>query len=629
MSRTSNVAPPGVSAPYMSSLTDPSAPTIGRRRFIRGALVLGAALAVDQLPLAGAFARSRLRRWSDPKTWGGRVPGRRDVVRISKPVLLDVNARVAGIVIGPGGSLVFHPRRSVTLRSTGNIVVRGKLRMAPASHSRKHRLVFVDVNERRFRGKSLTPLKSDVGLWVMDRGVLSVDGARKLAWTWAAGDIAAGASAVTLSEVPSGWRRGDEIAITPTMHPNSGRHAEAFDVARIKAIDGRTIKLSRPTGFAHPKVAVAPDKSFGAEVLNLTRNVMIEGTKGGRSHIFMRSRKPQHLKFLAVRHLGPRKRNRRNRDFTKVVVGRWPIHFHHAMGGSRGSEVAGVVARNVGSHAYVTHMSHGVEFRNCIAYDVLEDPYWWDKFDGTNDTLLDRCVAAKVSTDSEDKRGSLYGFVMGLGRRNVARNCVATGVMGTPLTDTGGFGWLEKNGGHWTFNNNVAHNNLNDGLFNWLNSGDVHEINRFTAYRNGRAGIEHGAYENRHHYEDCHVVDNKYSVILHTVSKDAPRLSFRRCILKGDILIPRRLGGQAGAPVLFIDSGFAGKIIVDHTNSVAPDNFGLYDFVYVDLNGRDLEPLDFKLVHMWPGSLIRVQRKNDTAYQINDLKLVTPIPPFM
>jgi hypothetical protein len=600
-----------------------------RRRFLEGTLLMGAAVATDQLLWPGSgLARSRVHRWSDPRTWGGRVPGRRSVVRITKPVLLDVDARVAGIEVTRSGSLTFHPHRSIKLSSSGNIVVRGTLRMAPASADEDHRLVFLNIDERRFKGETLNPVASDVGLWVIDSGVLKISGTPKRAWTRVYGSVAQGAKTMWLLEDPTGWRVGDEVAITPTLHPSEGGHAQAFDVARITAVKGRSVTLSKPTTFAHPEVSLGPNKTLTAEVLNLTRNVNIEGTRGGRTHIFTRSHKPQTIKYLGVRHMGPRQRDKKGPEHTKVVVGRWPVHFHHAMGGSRGSIVQGVVAREVGSHAYVTHMSHGVKFRSCIAYDVLEDPYWWDKFDKTNDTVVDSCVAAKVDSDSKDQLGTIYGFVLGLGSGNVARNCVATGIMGTPRTDTGGYGWLEKNGGKWIFEDNVSHNNLNDGLFNWLNSGDVHSVARFITYRNGRAGLEVGAYENRHQFEECISTENRYSVILHAVSKGTPPLLFNNCVLNGEILVPRRLGGQAGAPVLFADGKVAGRITVDHTNSVAVDNWGLYDFVRMDIDGRDLEPEDFNLILLWPGSRIRVQRRDETAFEFNDLLQVSDIPPF-
>src|SRR5687768_9458682 len=97
-----------------------------------------------------ASGATPVRRWSDPATWGGRVPGRYDVAVVTGTVLLDVSARVAGVVIEPGALLTFRRRKSVTLRSSGNVVVLGKLRMRPRFRRISHRLVFVGVDEKRF-----------------------------------------------------------------------------------------------------------------------------------------------------------------------------------------------------------------------------------------------------------------------------------------------------------------------------------------------------------------------------------------------------------------------------------------------------------------------------------------------
>src|SRR5262245_56622211 len=39
--------------------------------------------------------------WSDPDTWGGEVPGEGDVAVVDRPILLDIDAAVAGIRIEP------------------------------------------------------------------------------------------------------------------------------------------------------------------------------------------------------------------------------------------------------------------------------------------------------------------------------------------------------------------------------------------------------------------------------------------------------------------------------------------------------------------------------------------------
>jgi hypothetical protein len=122
-------------------------------------------------------------RWSDPKSWSNGVPGAGDVAVVSRRILLDLDTQVAGVVIDPAGELVFDPAASRTLRSTGNVVVRGRLTMRPSSVAQEHQLTFQGVNEAKFVGGGMDVMASDVGLWVVDAGVLDLEGAPRRAWT--------------------------------------------------------------------------------------------------------------------------------------------------------------------------------------------------------------------------------------------------------------------------------------------------------------------------------------------------------------------------------------------------------------------------------------------------------------
>ena len=197
-------------------------------------------------------------------------------------------------------------------------------------------------------------LDSDVGLWVVDDGSMDLAGAARLPWTLAVGDVPAGVDAIEVRDDPAGWQVGDEIVLTPTTPPTTEGHAEAYDVRTIASIDGRTIGLADPVTHDHPAIASARETFPPAEVLNLTRNVQIEGTPEGRAHVFIRSNSPQSIRHVQIRHVGPR---RPAADATEPVLGRYGLHFHMSHEGSRGSLVEGVVVRECGNHAFVPHMS--------------------------------------------------------------------------------------------------------------------------------------------------------------------------------------------------------------------------------------------------------------------------------
>ncbi|MGH2751084.1 MAG: hypothetical protein ACRDK3_09475, partial [Actinomycetota bacterium] len=499
-----------------------------------------------------------------------------------------------------------------TLRSTGNIIVRGKLVMRPATKKTVHKVIFAGVNERRFRGGTMNPVASDVGLWVMGKGVLNIAGAPKTAWTRTVGGVSAGATEIRLEVNPDGWRVGDVIAIAPTRKP-SAKEAGAedhtsFDVAVVRALDGDTITLEEPTRFDHPAVNVG-GKVFTPEILNLTRNVRIQGTKKGRSHVFIRSSRPQTIKYAALSHMGPRKKGEK-------ILGRWPLHFHHCHGRSRGSLIEGVVMRAAGSHAFVAHESNGVVFRDDIAYDCQESPFWWDDKTLSFDTVYDRCVAAK--TDN-------FGFALFKGKGNIVADCVAVGVVPVDHTsNASGYRWPSaKNEGLWTSENCVSHNNARHGVFFWSNSEIEHHVQGFDCYHNGRSGTLHGAYKNGSRYTDCTFTGGEFPVRFKASSKLDRRQEWVRCTFDGaggayagwieNRLVP---GGQ---PVLVQDCTFVGKVLVDAKNTVPIT----YDFVRCGL-----EPNDFDVVMMARESLIRVQRADGTAFQIDHTGLPIPIPPF-
>lgn len=588
--------------------------------------------------------------WSDSTIWRtGILPGLTDTVIVSSnhTITYDlVNSKVSGITIGEGATLNFDPTKTATLETDKNIIVNGTLRMIPFSSSIIHTLGFVNIDETKFVGGGMDPIDSDVGLWVMGNGLLDIFGSPKIAWTRLSGSANQGATIITLQSVPYGWQVGDEISIVPSQHPSVGNASwNGFDVRTITSISGTTISLNSPLTYPHPS-ATDPFNGtvYTAEVLNLTRNVKITGTgdgtasftTNGRAHIFIRSTVPQFLKYFESRLLGPRQINPDSPKYTQGVLGRYPLHFHHAMDGSRGSLVEGVVVRQGGEHAFVPHDSHGITFRNTIAYDVWDDAYWWDgppagdshnTINDTDDVLYDRAVAALLKFDPGFRGYRLNGFTLRRGNNLTIKNSVAVGVQGN--SEASGFDWPE--GGHavWDFKEgNVSHNNKVDGIFAWQNDGLQHIIENFTGYHNGNAGIDHGAYLNVYQYSNNHLFGNSAGIEVRALSGSGParpdgyRLSFEG-VKSADPLEIREHTLESTTPVLYKDCIFS-KVIVDEVKGP-----GLHDFVNCSkLDDSSLERSDFDIVTTQPGTYIRVQRPNGTAYAIDNTGIVTTISPF-
>lgn len=478
--------------------------------------------------------------------------------RLSGNVTLGATTVVAGDV------LEFDPNVSTTVEISGDLMVEGTLRMKPASGSIQHVLRFTNGGE----------------LHVMT-GQLDIVGTPKTAWNRSGND--------------STWGASDALVVTPV------------------AAGDYTVKPFTK-GSAVPKFT-SSSGTFSAEVLNLTRNVRIEGTPSvPMKRIMIMSPKPQTIRYAAVRYAG-----------ITSELAMYPIHMHFMGEGARGSLLEGVVVQDGYHHAYAIHASHGVTVRNCIAYSIIGDAFWWDlppsQDDGvnnTNDGVWENCVVADVREGASTEPAEVSGFLLGAGSGNVIKGCVAAAVSGS--ANASGFHWPSQANSQpnvWVFQDSIAHNNPVHGIFVWQNTGTQgHFIDRFVGYNNGRAGTNHGAYsQSGYHYRDTLFVgsgdaDAKQhaQVTVNENRQTASRLSFERVTFASAVplmLVLHQL--ECTLPTLYLDCSFAGQIEVDD----AKNKRGLYDFVR-----SGLESTDFNIVSIHPQSVIRVQRPDNTAFQI-------------
>lgn len=351
-----------------------------------------------------------------------------------------------------------------------NVVVEGTLRMRPGSTLR-----FRDVDESQFvGGHTHMPLATDVGLWVVGHGVLDVEGTPREGWN-------------RTGDHPS-WQPGDEVRVTPTAQGDFSTFAP--------------FTPGDPVPQAYPEVPAA-------EVANLTRDVVIEGTPDGRAHVmFLHAHQPSTIRWATIRNVAP------------AALGRYGLHWHHCHDGSRGTLVEGVVVRDAGGPCYVPHLSHGITMRDVIAADAPR-AFWWDApEDGhlcrvapfedecsmTDDCTVEHMLAVRIGVGLNE---FIDACLLAQGHNNVMRDCVTAAVGGR--TNAAGFHWpsfANQSPNLWEFVDCVAHNCEFNGIFVWQNDGRPHIIDRFTAYNNGIAGVEHGAYKNPYRYRDSVLIGN-------------------------------------------------------------------------------------------------------------------------
>lgn len=609
--------------------------------------------------------------WNVASTWsGGIIPSSAMSVTIAvgHVVTLNSDSTVVGVTVQSGAELRYLPSASVALSSTGNVLVYGKLSMKPASAAIVHTLRFVDINEADFVGGGMSPIASDVGLWVMcdqetetemplcvqgtPGGTLDLQGTAKAAWLRAQGGLFAGATQITLSSAPTGWQVGDTLIIAPTESPSVGTGSwSGFEGRTITAINGNVVTLNTALTRAHPAV-VNPWNGdvYTPEVANLSRNVRIWGTGNGlaplagngRSHIFVKSTEAQSIKYVSLRYMGPRKSDA---QYTAPVLGRYALHFHFNEDASRGSIVEGVVCQDAGNHCFVPHASHGITFGDILSYNTFDEPVFWDAppcqncpeeaINDSHDITIDRALVMLVRVDPEHQGSRLSGFILRKGNNNSITNSVAVGVRGN--SDASGYQWPEFGHGLWVFENNIAHNNKEKGLFIWQNNSAPHTISNTVVYHNSGVGIGLGAYRNEYNIIDFYAIGNLgnglFSWATSTTNRrpDGYAQAWERVYSTNNLRIADH-NLPPEVPVLFLECAIPGVTVLEDLDPgviTAKDRPGLYDFVNCTrLDGSSLEPGNFTLTRPQAESVFRVQRPDGTAYQVLGTGAVATIEPF-
>ncbi len=506
-----------------------------------------------------------------------------------------------GVEIPAGEVWAFDPTFTTTVEAGGNVVVRGSLVMRPADRTVEHTLRFVGVDEQAFEGGGMEPLAGDVGLWVVDEGTLDLEGTERTAWDY---------------EWHDEWA-GDEVVAAP----NTAGDYETFTTA------------------AGPDDVPPPNElALATELLDLTRNVRIEGTPQGKTHVLIHSSQPQTIRYVAIRYVGPAfgEEVRGNRaeggDQSNVgsdVTGRYGLHFHRCGDGSRGSIVEGVVIRDADNHAFVPHDSHGITFRDTIAYGTTNEAYWWDPAsrqspsNASNDIRYEHVVAAAVTTT----RGTGSAFALSNGEGNALVDSVAVGVVGRGHS-LSGYHWPGTEKSVWTFEGNTAHNNIGHGIRVWQNVSATHVIERFTGYYNGMAGILHGAYSNSYVYRDLTLFDNglreggDIAVQANAVGRPASdggtdRQEWDHVVTNGATIVLGRHAVTPDAPVRFVDCDFSSVVVEE-----GPNNYSTWEFV-----DCSLQPEDIEVRNLNARSVLRVQNGTE-AWQLTT-DGVTEIDPFV
>lgn len=473
-----------------------------------------------------------------------------DVV-MTEPVVLTESVTVNSLD-QCGHRLELAP--GVVLSSRGNIVNDGDLVIdGTGDPAQTTAIRFVDVDEAAFVSSTAGhsgPVATDVGLWTVltghGHGRLLATGAPKVSWCRAATAIPAGATVIQADRPLDGWRVGDEVVVTPTKRDHYTPHRTT-----ITQVLWDQVTLADPVPIERPTVDVF-GTVYTAELLNLTRNVQIGGTPQGRAHtVFLHNTQPQHISHVEYSWLSPvHPVDEFNNPYTKFVLGRWGVHFHHGGAAVSGSTVVGCTAHDIGGHAFVPHEVDGVTFTDCVAHGVGLGAYWWDNYDArrlatgqawpevpregdeSHNVTYERCVASGVDT-ALDYNGAPVpadqhsGFAMGRGTGNRVVDCVAAGVVTDVRFNGGAYNWTSDDSGEWQTTGSVAHNSVK-GFELWTNNHvDALTHDGVTAYNCDRV-LRDGAYVTGFAWSDVDLVNGSFASVAgkksHTPNPDVLRL---------------------------------------------------------------------------------------------------------
>ena len=339
-------------------------------------------------------------RWSDPATWGGKVPAAGEKVRIptGKTVLLDVTPpRLAGVQID--GTLRFADRR---LRlHTGWIIVHGTLQIGTAAkpHTARAEIV-LDGNPNA----DVMGMGANV-LGVMG-GRLELHGTpRPVRWTRLAATARRGATRLAVQSA-RGWRRGDRIVVASTS--NDPDEAEERTVKRVRR---NMITLDHPLAHTHwgrSERIAGKRVAQRAEVGLLTRNIVIRGPAGSvrdgiGGHVMVMHGSHARVSDVELIHMGQAGR-----------LARYPFHFH-MMGSAPGSYFRSSVVRDSHSRCVTVHGTSDVTVADNVGYETHGHCFFFEDAAETGVKLLRnlglstrRPVAGKAILDSDNAPASFW-----------------------------------------------------------------------------------------------------------------------------------------------------------------------------------------------------------------------------
>lgn len=325
--------------------------------------------------------------WSDPATWGGRVPGDGATVVIpaGKTIVLDTDTkRLADLRID--GSLRFADK-DVSLTS-GAITVAGLLQAGSgtAPFTRRATITLTGAPTGSNDGVSR-------GLRVVGGKLLLYAAAPQPAWTKLNAHAAAGARQITLRQSVN-WKAGDQVVVAPTDHygvsetelravstvsgssVTLGSGLSKFHWGRLQYPTDTGLSLTQDTAYRPPATPAPTQLDERAAVGNLSRRIVIQGAdddawrnQGHGAHVMVMGLKSTvQIDGVEFRRAGQ-----------AGQLGRYPVHWHLLsydpgtgafLGDTTNHYIRNSAIWNSSNRCVVLHATNGVSVQNNICYDI-------------------------------------------------------------------------------------------------------------------------------------------------------------------------------------------------------------------------------------------------------------------
>jgi cell migration-inducing and hyaluronan-binding protein len=439
-----------------------------RNHRIGGALmVFVLAFMVVTVSLSNVHAQTSTQLWSNPATWGGRLPdANTDVmIRAGMNVVLDVpSVTVRTIMIDTGGSLSFG---NTDVSLTANyIMIHGSLTVGTETSPYMRRAVIT------LSGND--PSQNIMGMGtkgiMIHGGTVDLHGRPAgITWTRLNATAPRGATQITLA-ANTGWAVGDRIVIASTDYDQ-----EQAEERTITAINGAIVTLDSPLNYMHfgeIQTYAGMQIDTRAEVGLLNRNLVIQGDAGSIQTQF-----GGHLMAMQGATL-----RISNVEFTRMGQlarsGRYPVHFH-LLGSAPNSYVRDSSFHHNFNRALTIHGTDRLLIQGNVAYDTIGHMYFledgverYNVFDRNLGLLVRRPQNPLIQSDVENNFGPSVFWISN--PNNTFRGNAAAGSAGTgfwidlaerPTGPSSNVNMNPTREAMGEFNNNTAHSNYSFGVF--------------------------------------------------------------------------------------------------------------------------------------------------------------------